>query len=96
MIRSRTWNKTDNVYYRPSAGLALYYEFVSTYRRVIVVAEGNGFELRVSYKRLPLNSWSKRYGTKEDAIAWAKVQSANNDILMGCITIKDYGGRKVI
>lgn len=96
MIRSRTWNTNDTVYSKPFTGLALHYEFVSTYRRVIVVAEGDGFELRVSYKRLPLESWSKRYGVKEDAVAWAEVQAANKDISFGCMTVKDYAGKRII
>ena len=96
MIRSKTWNITDNVYNRPvTSGLPISYEFVSKYRRVLVVGEGSGFELRVSYKGLPVNPWSKRYGAKEDAIAWAKVQSSNNSIVMGILTIKDYGGKRI-
>lgn len=88
----RKWSYTDTVYYAPKTGLRLYYEFVSKYRRVIVVEEGNGFELRVSYKGLPLKPWSKRYGVKEDAVAWARVQAANTSIAMGCVTLKDYNG----
>lgn len=96
MPLSKNWDTNDTVYAKPSGGLALHYEFVSTYRRVIVVAEGNGSELRVSYKRLPIKSWSKRYRVKEDAIAWAKVQAANNNISFGCMTVKDYAGKQII
>lgn len=94
---SNKWTSTDTVYNNAiMTGSPLYYEYVSKYRRVTVVGNGNGFELRVHYKGLPIKDWSRTYGVKEDAIAWAKTQADNRELLLGALTIKEAPGRRLI
>lgn len=93
---SEKWVSNDTVYYKPTMGLPIYFEYVSKYRRVVVVGVGAGFELRVTYKGIPVPAWSKNYGYKGDALGWAKVQSENRDILFGCLTIKEPLGKRII
>lgn len=92
---SSSWSYNDTVYYQRPSGNPIYFEYVSKYRRVLVVGVGRGFELRVSYKGLPVKNWSKNYGVKEDAIAWAVVQSENREISFGCMTIKEPTGKRL-
>ncbi len=80
----------------PVVGRRIYFEFVSKYRRVIVVADGSGFEIETSYKGLELASWTKRYGDLAIAMAWAERISANNEILLGCLTLREPKGKRII
>ncbi len=77
-------------------GNQIYFEYVSKYRRIVIVGEVNGFELRVTYRGIDIPSWSKNYGKKEDAIAWAKASSANRELVIGCLTIKEAVGKQII
>jgi hypothetical protein len=76
----------------------LFYEYVSPYRRVIMVKDGSGWEIRVSYRGFAkeLKSWTKRYGDKDICAAWTKAQVANRNIVLGCLTIKEAPGKVII
>lgn len=76
----------------------LFYEYVSPYRRVVMVLDGSTWELRVTYHGFAkeLKGWFKTYGDKSICAAWTKVQVANRDIRMGCLTIKEAPGEVII
>ena len=77
----------------------IYYEYISQYRRIVVLENGTGFEICVSYKDVAKEynkTWSSCWGVKEDAIAWAKAYSENRNIVCGRLTIIEKIGRQLI
>jgi hypothetical protein len=57
----QTYQELMNVRKGPATGAELFYEYVSMYRRVIMVKDGSGWEMRVSYHGFAkeLKSWTK-------------------------------------
>lgn len=82
----------------PAKSSELFYEYVSPYRRVVMVKDGYGWEMRVSYHGFAkeLKSWVKRYGDKDMCAAWTKVHVENRNIELGILTIKEAPGKVVI
>ena len=77
----------------------IYYEYVSQYRRIVVLENGNGFEICVSYKDIAkeyIKSWSSCWGEIADAINWAKAYSENRNIVCGILTIVEKRGKQLI
>lgn len=77
----------------------IYYEYNSQYRRIVVLENGSGFEICVSYKGVAKEynkPWSTCWGVREDAIAWAKGYSENRNIICGILTIIEKRGNQLI
>ncbi|WP_431129691.1 hypothetical protein [Flagellimonas flava] len=80
----------DNVYatnLRKGDAKPIYFEYLSKYRRIMVLGDSSGHIIEVSYKGVDVPAWSKRYKEKEHAIAWAKQIAENRDICLGMLTI---------
>ena len=77
----------------------LYFEWVSQYRRIVVVEDGSGFEIRVTYKGLAADCkpWSTRWGVLSDAMGWAQFYADNKEVRINrCLTAKDFNGKRII
>ena len=94
----QTWNELKAAK-SPVNGLPIYFEYVSKYRRVLVLNDGNTWVLRVSYKADAKNipSWEKTYGDKSVCFAWANVQVENRNIVVSpAFTIIEAKGKTLI
>jgi hypothetical protein len=83
----------------PVRSRRLYFEYVSKYRRIIVVEDAGGFEIEVTYKAdaKHIPSWTKRYGAVGMAIAWAEAIADNREIrINGIMTIREAPGKRLI
>lgn len=77
----------------------LYFEWTSQYRRIVVVEDGAGFEVRVTYKGLAADCkpWATRWGVLSDAMAWAQVYADNKEVRINrLLTAKDFNGKRII
>lgn len=77
----------------------IYFEYVSDYRRIVVLGEDSGFQIRTEYKGFAkefCKTWSTYWGQKSDAIAWAKYYSQNRNIVCGNLTIIEKIGKQII
>jgi len=74
----------------------IHLEYVSKYRRVLVLADGSGFVISVSYKLVDVKPWENRYGTLSLAMAWANAQIKNREIYLGSLTIIEAPGKRII
>lgn len=94
----QTYNELMNVK-NPNNGLPIYFEYVSKYRRILVVLDGSTWTIKVSFKgdARHIKPFEKTYGDKSIAIAWAKQIASNRDILMGSsFTVKEAIGKTLI
>lgn len=93
-----TYNELLQVRNEPAKSAELFYEYVSPYRRVVMVKDGSGWEMRVSYHGFAkeIKSWAKRYGDKDMCAAWTKVHVGDRNIRLGILTIKEAPGRVII
>lgn len=94
----QTWNEL-NAMKLPVSGLPIYFEYVSKYRRVLVLKDGNTWMLRVCYKADAKNipSWGKTYGDKDVCFAWANTQVENRNIIVStAFTIVEATGKILI
>jgi hypothetical protein len=94
----QTYNEIVEARKQPVRAAELFYEYVSEYRRVVMVLDGSTWELRVTYHGFAkeLKGWFKTYGDKDVCAAWTKTQVANRDIRMGILTIKEAPGKVII
>lgn len=77
----------------------IYYEYNSDYRRIVVLGNEPGFEIRTEYKGFAKEfnkTWSTHWGDKSIAIAWAKCYSENRYVVCGNLTIKERIGKQII
>lgn len=84
---------------KPSSGLPIYFEYVSKYRRVLIVKDQNTWILRVSYKGTAahIKTWQKTYADQSVCKAWAMVQANNTEILISpMLTIREAIGKVII
>jgi hypothetical protein len=82
-----------------STSRRIYYEYNSKYRRIVVLENGSGFEICVSYKDIAKEynkPWSTCWGEKKDALGWAKVYSENRNVSCGILTIIEKTGKQLI
>ena len=94
----------DSAYMPTTKGRPIFFEYVSDYRRIVVLGtvdypKVKGFEIRTEYKGFAKefnDTWSTHWGLKSDAIAWAKGYSENRSIMCGNITIKENTGKQTI
>lgn len=79
--------------------LQICYEYVSKYRRIVVLFDSTAYEIRVNYKldaREYNKDFSVRWVEKDHAIAWAKTYAKNRNINFGCLTvIEKIGDQKI-
>jgi hypothetical protein len=94
----QTYNELMNAKKQPARSAELFYEYVSPYRRVVMVLDGSTWELRVTYHGFAkeLKGCVKTYGDKSICAAWTLAQVNNRDIRMGCLTIKEAPGKVII
>ena len=86
-------------YSTPSNARRIYYEYSSDYRRIVMLENGTGFEVRTEYKGFAKEfnkTWSTYWGTKEIAMAYAKCYSDNRYVVCGNLTIKEKQGTQII
>lgn len=82
-----------------TSGQAILFEYVSAYRRVVVLQTGSAYQVRTTYKGLcrELKEWSTYWGDKAVATAWAETYAANREIILsGILTIKEAPGKRLI
>ena len=94
----QTYNELMNVK-NPNNGLPIYFEYVSKYRRILVVLDGSTWTIKVSFKgdARHIKSFEKIYGDKSIAFAWAKQIASNRDIFMGSsFIVKEAIGQTLI
>jgi len=95
----QTRREIEAAYAPKSNARPIYYEYVSDYRRIVVLGKDYGFEIITEYKGFAkeLNkTWSTHWGVKADAIAWAKCYSQNRNIICGGLTIIEKVGKQII
>lgn len=94
----QTYSEIVNARKEPTKSSELFYEYVSSYRRVTMVLDGATWCLRVTYRGFfsELKAWEKTYGDKETCAAWTNIQVANREIGRGCLTIKEAPGKILI
>lgn len=95
----QTYQEILACYAPKSTARPIYYEYVSDYRRIVVLGNENGFEIRTEYKGFAkefCKTWSTFWGQKPDAIAWAKCYSQNRNIVCGNLTIIERVGKQII
>lgn len=83
----------------PVIGLPIYFEYVSKYRRVLLVKDGSSWIMKVSFHgdAKHIKSYKHTWGYKQDAYADAKSTVAFRDILMGAsFTVKEAIGKTII
>ena len=82
----------------PAKSAELFFEYVSVYRRVVMVKDGSGWEMRVTYHGFAKEHkpWFKRYGDKDICAAWTKVHVEDRNIRLGILTIKEAPGKVII
>lgn len=76
----------------------LYFEYVSTYRRITLSKENTTWVLKVEFlnsaEHIP--SFEKTYGDYADAYAWAKSYVENREILMNILTVREAVGKVLV
>lgn len=96
---NQTYMEIKACYAPASNGRPIFYEYVSDYRRIVVLGNNPGFEIRTEYKGFAkefIKTWSTHWGDKSIAIAWAKYYAQNRNIVCGNLTIIEKVGRQII
>jgi len=95
----QTYQEIKSAYLPVSNARPIYFEYVSDYRRIVVLGKESGFEIRTEYKGFAkefCKTWSTHWGQKDHAIAWAKCYAANRNIVCGNLTITEKIGKQII
>jgi hypothetical protein len=83
----------------PSIGLPIYFEYVSAYRRIVVVLDDSTWTIKCSFKGMAadLKPFEKTYGDKEVALAWAKAMAQNREVILShTLTVREAKGKYCI
>jgi hypothetical protein len=90
-----TRKEIEAAYSNQNKAQRIYFEYVSKYRRIVVLEHGRGFEISVTYKGFAKEynkPYSTYWGELPDAIGWAKAYVENRNIICGNLTIIEACG----